>query len=64
MDQDVLGNDKGLDYLLDLVPDDDLRDKCRKALGENLPDSVDKWKKFTREVEDHNKDVLKEKVNT
>jgi hypothetical protein len=58
VDQNVLGTDKGVDYLLALVTDDALREKCKEIITK-LPDSVSKWKKFTKQVEDHNKEESK-----
>jgi hypothetical protein len=57
-DQAVLDTPKGVKYLLELVPDDNLRQECEKAM-ENKCDSADKWKAFCRTVQLHNQEDTK-----
>ncbi|XP_059481401.1 DNA primase small subunit [Neocloeon triangulifer] len=59
-EQDVLETPKGVQYLLDLVPDDNLRQKCEKAM-EDKCDSADKWKAFCKTVQYHNQEDEKVK---
>jgi len=57
-DQAVLDSPKGVQYLLELVPDDALKLECEKAM-ENKMDSVDKWKAFNKTVQLHNQEDTK-----
>jgi hypothetical protein len=57
-DQAVLDTPKGVKYLLELVPDDALRQECEKSM-ENKVDSADKWKAFCRTVQLHNQEDTK-----
>ncbi|CAB3377267.1 Hypothetical predicted protein [Cloeon dipterum] len=59
-DQEVLDSPKGVQYLLDLVPDDVLKQECEKAMADKI-DSVSKWKAFCKTVQYHNQEDVKAK---
>jgi hypothetical protein len=58
-DQELFDSEKGVQGLLELVPDDALRSDCQKAIDGAAATSAERWKAFVHTVQLHNQEDTK-----